>query len=228
MSLKRRNVSSLYDISEGQSKENELVFSSSRQAAKGVSEDERVVVDAAKRCKKDDGSHHSLPSRGHVSRRNIARVATEVAGHVEMVALMHSLPRCNLKLNERTELALLELNILLKRSKHLAGEIHLKNSHSWCRNLTQKIIANVSATVRADPALTLVRHLVSTTYPRCSAAAAAKHVFEAPPWLQSWCERYHVEVNNVVVLELTLFDAGRASNPMFFPLLGGGEYCETC
>ena len=61
-------------------------------------------------------------------------------------------------------------------------------------------------------------------YPGC-AAAATKHIIAAPQWLLSWCSRYNLEPHNVAVLELTLFDAaGRVSNAMHFPLLGGGEF----
>ena len=163
--------------------------------------------------------------RGANYTRNIARIAAEVAGLVEMVALMHSLPRCNLKLNERTELALLELNVLLKRNKKCSGAVKLKSSHAWTRKSPQQVVALVSSAVRGDPAMTLVRHLVQTTYPCCSAAAAARHVLEAPPWLQPWCERFQIDSDNVVLLELTLHDAvGRMSNPLFFPLLGDGDY----
>ena len=181
--------------------------------------------EGAKRCRMEDGSHSPTSGSGsNYHNRRIARIAAEVAGHVEMVALLHSLPRCDMKLNEHTELGLLELNVLLKQNKKCCAAVKLKSSHSWSRARTQNIVAQVSSTVREDPAMTLVRHLVDTTYPRCSAAAAAKHVFEAPPWLQSWCERFRVDVNNVSILELTLYDAvGRVSNPIFFVLGGDGD-----
>lgn len=171
------------------------------------------------------GGRRPLAVGRHLQQRNTARVAAEVAGHVEIVALIHSLPRCDMKLDDTTEPALLELDILLKRYRRCNPGVKLISSYSWTRNRTHKIIASVASAVRSNPALTLVSLLVHTTYPRCSAAAAAKHVFETPPWLKSWCERYRMEANNVVVLELTLFDAvGRVSNPMFFQLLREREY----
>ena len=164
------------------------------------------------------------------SRRDVARVAAEVGGHVELAALLRSLSRSSFTLNECSELALLELNIIMKNNQRDAPAgltLPLKSSHSWTRSATQKVLEGICAAVKTDPVSTLVRHLVQTTYPCCSAAAAAKIVFQAPPWLQPWCERYHVEASNVVALELTLFDAlGRASNVMLFPLLGEENYHE--
>lgn len=254
MSLKRRTLGSLSAVMKGS---NELVGDQPAASKRFWRHSDPASEDgdaAAKRCRMEDSGHDSSsgsnaasddggdaagryheedgtqsPSAGTCSRRKMARVAAEVAGLFELVTLLHSLPRCDVKLDETTELALLELNILLKRQKRCDNlGVKLISSHSWTRNRTQKIVASVASAVPADPAITLVHHLVNTTYPRCSAAAAAKHVFEAPPWLQTWCERYRVEANNVVVLELMLFDAvGRVSNPLFFPLLGRGEHAAA-
>ena len=46
--------------------------------------------------------------------RDLTRRAAEVAGHTELVALLHSLPS---PVHERLELALLELNMLLKLNR---------------------------------------------------------------------------------------------------------------
>ena len=82
----------------------------------------------------------------------------------------------------------------------------MTSSHSWTRADARRVLANLCAALKADPAQRLITHLVERTYPGCTAAAAAMHEMEAPQWLLSWCQRYSVEPRRVALLEVTLFD----------------------
>lgn len=196
-----------------------------------------AMADSPKRCRVDgeapgEESAWPSPSRLSYDQRFIGRVAAEIAGVSEMVALITSLPRGGLLLSERTELAILELNTAMLQQKNSRGQtVAVKQSRSLCgasKTRPSSVVAEILAAVGdADPTPTLVRHLTEVTYPKCSAAVAAKHVFEAPAWLQPWCGRHGVDWTNVEVVELTLFDGhGRGSNAMLFPLLGAGNHFE--
>jgi hypothetical protein len=146
----------------------------------------------------------------------MVRGAARASGEVELLALIASLP---FPLNERVELALLELNCLMRLHRDDLPHLTLRASHSWSKAAPTRVVSLVDGAIRSQRVVDIIRHLVEVTFPSAVAAQAAQHVFEAPGWMRSFCQRNHTNPAAVRILEFTLHDAeGRASNALYFPL----------
>ncbi len=175
------------------------------------------VSDSSKKSRK--GYLAACSSERDVANRDAARQAAVASGEMELVAMLQSLPY---PMNERKELMLLELNMLVRLNRCGMRDLWVKTSHSWTRNDPRRIVSTVAAAVgeRSRLAVELMTHLVGVTFPTCSSASAMHHVFDCPGWLRSWCARHSVPCKDVSVLQLTLYDAtGQSSNAMYFPLV---------
>lgn len=180
-----------------------------------------AVVSATDYSKKSrKGYLAAASSERDIANRDAARQAACISGETELVAMLQSLPY---PMNERKELMLLELNMLVRLNRCGVRDLCVKSSHSWTRNDPRRIVSTVAAAAvgGSHTAVELMTHLVGVTFPTCSSASAMHHVFDCPGWLRSWCARHSVPCKDVSVLQLTLYDAtGRGSNAMYFPLVG--------
>ena len=118
----------------------------------------------------------------------MVRAAARASGEVELLALIASLP---FPLNERVELALLELNCLMRLHRDDLPHLTLRASHSWSKAAPTRVVSLVDGAIRSQRVVDLIRHLVEVTFPSAVAAQAAQHVFEAPRWMRSFCQRNH-------------------------------------
>lgn len=171
--------------------------------------------------------------------RDMARDAARASGEVELLRMIDTLP---FPLNEREELALVELNVLMRVHRESLPRLRLRASHSWTKADPRRVVDLVADAIPRNPRVAhLLRHLARVAFPDAVAAHAAHHVFDVPPWLKSWCARnpggagaasaagrgaaFSGEGGEapaalvVSVVEFTMYEArGHASNALYFPL----------
>ena len=116
----------------------------------------------------------------------MVRAAACASGEHEVLRYIHTMP---FPMNERVELALLELNVLMRIHKASLGRIHLKASHAWTRGEPARVVALVEHAVRDARVTDALKHLVAVAFPSCASVAAAQHVFAVPTFLRQWHER---------------------------------------
>ena len=132
--------------------------------------------------------------------------------------VVHFLKSMSFPLNERVELGILELNMLMRIHKHSIPTVRLKASHQWTRAEPAKVVSLIEHAICEPRVTDLVKHLVTVAFPACVSLAAAQHVFAVPTFLAQW-QRKNGQEGNVRVLEVTMCDAsGRQANAVYFPL----------
>jgi hypothetical protein len=120
-------------------------------------------------------------------------------------------------MNERLELALLELNVLMRIHKQKLPSLRLKASHAWTRSEPARVAALIEHAIRDTRVTDFVKHLTTVAFPNCATLAAAQHVFAVPTFLAQWHRRNGI-AGDVRVLEVTMGDAhGANANAVFFP-----------
>ena len=145
----------------------------------------------------------------------MVRAAARAAGEHEVIRYIQTMP---FPMNERVELALLELNMLMRIHKASLGRVQLKASHAWTRGEPARVVALVEHAVRDARLIGALKHLVFVAFPSCASLAAAQHVFAVPTFLRQWHER-NGGGGDVRVLEVTMRDAdGAHANAVYFPM----------
>lgn len=145
----------------------------------------------------------------------MVRAAACATGEHEVLRYIQTMP---FPMNERVELALLELNVLMRIHKASLGRLHLRASHAWTRGEPARVVALVEHAVRDARVSDALKHLVSVAFPSCASLAAAQHVFAVPTFLRQWHER-NGGGGDVRVLEVTMRDAdGADANAVYFPM----------
>lgn len=145
----------------------------------------------------------------------MVRAAACATGEHEVLRYIQTMP---FPMNERVELALLELNVLMRIHKASLGRLHLRASHAWTRGEPARVVALVEHAVRDARVTGALKHLVSVAFPSCASLAAAQHVFAVPTFLRQWHER-NGGGGDVRVLEVTMRDAdGADANAVYFPM----------
>ena len=175
-----------------------------------------VVCGAEENQKRTRRGYASCASAHEDARTlEMVRAAACAAEEREVIRYIQTMP---FPMNERVELALLELNVLMRIHKASLGRIHLKASHAWTRGEPARVVALVEHAVRDARVTDALKHLVAVAFPSCASVAAAQHVFAVPTFLRQWHER-NGGGGDVRVLEVTMRDAdGADANVVYFPM----------
>ena len=175
-----------------------------------------VVCGAEENQKRTRRGYASCASAHEDARTlEMVRAAACASGEHEVLRYIQTMP---FPMNERVELALLELNVLMRIHKASLGRIHLKASHAWTRGEPARVVALVEHAVRDARVTDALKHLVCVAFPSCASLAAAQHVFAVPTFLRQWHER-NFGGGDVRVLEVTMRDAdGADANAVYFPM----------
>ena len=175
-----------------------------------------VVCGAEENQKRTRRGYASCASAHEDARTlEMVRAAACASGEHEVLRYIHTMP---FPMNERVELALLELNVLMRIHKASLGRIHLKASHAWTRGEPARVVALVEHAVRDARVTDALKHLVAVAFPSCASVAAAQHVFAVPTFLRQWHER-NGGGGDVRVLEVTMRNAdGADANAVYFPM----------